>query len=788
MPYRTIVVGTDGSPTASVAAEVAQKLAKRLHGKLVLVGALDAYGVSRQPLQTALYEAAEAARAKKIDTTAELIEGTPGESILAAAIKHDADLIVVGNRGMGQATRFRLGSVPDWIAHDAPCDLLIVDTTGRAGPREPAPPYTKILAGTDGSGTATEAVRKAFTLASVYAGTVTLVHVGDPIVGAIKLQEVASTRPEDVEVQKRTVEGDPAQRICELAEAEGVQLVVVGNKGMSGVRRFLGSVPNKVAHEVPSDVLIVKTMDRSADDLVAGHGGLVGVDGRQLAVYRDENGHTYELSPRCTHMGCTVDWNDAAKTWDCPCHGSRFAFDGSVVRGPAAEPLERVGGSAGARDAAARRDAVAREEGTVAEAAPSAAPSAGRSAGPGAKKERHVIVGASLAGATAAATLREEGFDGDVILIGAEPAFPYERPPLSKTFLRGESTIQEAMVRPEAFYTDNRIETRLGTTVVGVDTAEKTLMVAGGDPVPFDKLLIATGARNRRFPIPGIDLEGILDLRTLGDAARIRAEMLPGHRVVLAGMGFIGSEVAASLRQRGLEVHVVASGKAPLDRVLGEDVGRVIEGIHRDHGVEMTFDDQVAGFQGDGRVRNVKTASGLSLSCDFVVLGLGVEAVAAYLDGSGTDVDDGVVVDEHCRASVADVFAAGDIANHYHPVFRRRIRVEHWDNARRQGRVAALNMMGRDTPYDEIPWFWSDQYEHTIQYAGYHREWDDLVIRGSLESRRFAAFYMLGGRVQAVVSVDRPADVQDAMGIIRAGGRADPAKLRDLAVDLTSLG
>ncbi|HZB78400.1 MAG TPA: FAD-dependent oxidoreductase [Actinomycetota bacterium] len=785
MSYRTIVVGTDGSPTASVAVEVAQKLAKRLKGKLVLVGALDAYGVTRQPLQTALFEAAEDARAKRVDATAELIEGTPGESILRAAIKHDADLIVVGNRGMGQATRFRLGSVPDWIAHDAPCDLLIVDTTGRAGPREPAPPYMRILAGTDGSGTATEAVRKAYTLASVYAGTVTLVHVGDPLVGAIKLEEVASTRPEDVEVEKRTVEGDPAQRICELAEAENVQLVVVGNKGMSGVRRFLGSVPNKVAHEVPSDVLIVKTVDRSAEDLVAGHGGLVNADGRQLAVYRDEAGDTYELSPRCTHMGCTVDWNDAAKTWDCPCHGSRFAVDGSVVRGPAADPLERVGGTAAARD----------EEGAEVEAiaekstALSAAPAPGHEFGPSAaKKERYAVVGASLAGAIAAATLREEGFDGEVILMGAEPAFPYERPPLSKTFLRGESTMQEAMVRPEAFYADNRIETRFGTTVIAVDAAARTLTVAGADAVSFDKLLIATGARNRRFPIPGINLEGVLDLRTLGDAAGIRAEMLPGRRAVLAGMGFIGSEVAASLRQRGLEVHVVAGGKAPLDRVLGEDVGRVIEGIHRDHGVEMTFDDQVASFEGNGRVRSVKTASGLSLACDFVVLGLGVEPVVDFLDGSGIDMEDGVVVDEHCRASVAGVFAAGDVANHYHPVFERRIRTEHWNNARAQGRVAALNMMGRKTPYEEIHWFWSDQYEHTIQYAGHHRDWDDLVIRGNLKSRSFAAFYMLGGRLQAVVSVDRPADVQDAMGIIRAGGRADPAKLRDEAVPLASLG
>jgi 3-phenylpropionate/trans-cinnamate dioxygenase ferredoxin reductase component len=772
MPYRTIVVGTDGSPTASVAVEVAQALTKRLRGKLVLVGALDAYGVSRQPLQAALYAASEAARAKKVDATAELIEGTPGESILAAALSHDADLIVVGNRGMGQATRFRLGSVPDWVAHDAPCDLLIVDTTGRAGPREQAPPYLRILAGTDGSGTATEAVRKAYTLASVYAGTVTLVHVGDPLVGAIKLDEVESAKPEDVEIQKRAVEGDPAQVLCDLAESENVQLVVVGNKGMSGVRRFLGSVPNKVAHEVPSDVLIVKTVDRSVDDLVAGHGGLVNVDGKQLAVYRDDDGHTYELSPRCTHMGCTVDWNDTAKTWDCPCHGSKFAADGSVVHGPASQPLERIGGSAPAPG----------------EEAPGAQPTAGSGGARTDRTRRFVIVGASLAGATAAATLREEGFDGDVVLIGSEPAFPYERPPLSKSFLRGESSIQEAMVRPEAFYADNRIETRFGTTVIGVDAAGKTIAVAGGDPVRFDSMLIATGARNRRFPIPGIDLDGVLDLRTLGDAARIRAEMLPGRRVVMAGMGFIGSEVAASLRQLGLEVHVVAGGKAPLDRVLGEDVGHVIEGIHRDHGVEMTFDDQVTAFEGDGRVGAVTTAKGLRLECDFVVLGLGVEPVTSFLESSGIDVDDGVLVDEHCRANADGVFAAGDVAKHYHPVFGQRIRTEHWNNARQQGRAAALNMLGRDVPYDEVHWFWSDQYEHTIQYAGYHREWDDLVIRGSLESRNFAAFYFLDGRVRAVVSVDRPSDVQDSMELIRSGGRARAAKLRDEAVELASLG
>jgi 3-phenylpropionate/trans-cinnamate dioxygenase ferredoxin reductase subunit len=263
--------------------------------------------------------------------------------------------------------------------------------------------------------------------------------------------------------------------------------------------------------------------------------------------------------------------------------------------------------------------------------------------------------------------------------------------------------------------------------------------------------------------------------------------MVPGRRVVIAGMGFIGSEVAASLRQRGLDVRVVADGKAPLDRVLGEDVGRVLEGIHRDHGVGLTFNARVESFEGDGHVRSVTTADGPSLECDFVVLGLGVEPVTGFLEGSGIEVDNGVLVDERCRANVAGVFAAGDVANHFHPVYGRRVRVEHWDNARRQGRAAALNMMGRDTVYDEIHWFWSDQYEHSIQYAGHHREWDELVIRGSLEARSFAGFYMMDGRVQAVVSLDRPADVLDAMPLIAAGGVVDIAKLRDEDVPLSSL-
>jgi 3-phenylpropionate/trans-cinnamate dioxygenase ferredoxin reductase subunit len=369
------------------------------------------------------------------------------------------------------------------------------------------------------------------------------------------------------------------------------------------------------------------------------------------------------------------------------------------------------------------------------------------------------------------------------MLVGREPDPPYERPPLSKTFLLGHVEATSLPFRSRADYAALGVELDLGVKAEAVHLDRQCVELADGRELAYDQLLIATGGRARRLPA----VPDALYLRRLDDAERVR-EVLRDRRLTIIGAGFIGSEVAASLRQRGLDVHVVAGGTAPLDRVLGEDVGRVLEGIHRDHGVTMTFDDRVEAFEGNGRVNGVTTANGLHLECDFVVLGLGVDPVTAFLDGSGIAVDDGVTVDERCRASVDGVFAAGDVANHVHPVFGRRIRVEHWQNAISQGRIAALNMMGRDTPYEEIPWFWSDQYEHTVQYAGHHREWDDLVIRGSLEDRSFAAFYVLDGRVQAVVSVDRPSDVRDAMPLIRAGGHAAREQLRDDTLDLASLG
>jgi nucleotide-binding universal stress UspA family protein/nitrite reductase/ring-hydroxylating ferredoxin subunit len=341
MGYRTIVVGTDGSASAGIAQQTAARLAKRLRAQLVLVCAYDPPRMTRPIAESAIRYAQAAAQREGVEPVVELRRADPAELILDVADQHEADLVVVGNKGIGQATRFRLGSVPDRVAHFAPCDLLIVDTTG--GGKRPEKTYRTILVGTDGSPTASEAARKAMELAMQLRAEVTLVYVGDPIVGAIKLEETASGRPEGVHVKPVVLQGeDPADSLCRVAEQGDMELIVVGNKGMSGARRFLlGSVPNKVAHYAPTDVLIAKTVDRTVDDLAPGHGGVLDAGGETLAVFRDEAGGLHALSPRCTHMGCTVDWNDAERTWDCPCHGSRYGLDGEVIKGPAEKALAK---------------------------------------------------------------------------------------------------------------------------------------------------------------------------------------------------------------------------------------------------------------------------------------------------------------------------------------------------------------------------------------------------------------------------------------------------------------
>src|SRR5574339_334716 len=398
-----------------------------------------------------------------------------------------------------------------------------------------------------------------------------------------------------------------------------------------------------------------------------------------------------------------------------------------------------------------------------------------------------VIVGASLAGATAAATLRQDGFDGDITLIGAERHPPYERPPLSKQYLRGETPFEKALVHPPTYYDEHRIEPLFGVRATRVEPAERTVLLDTVRRVRYDKLLIATGVRNRRPPIPGLELEGVLDLRSVGDADALRHHIAAGKRAVVIGMGFIGCEVAASLRQMGVEVVAIESSPTPLFRVLGEDVGAVVAGIHREHGVETIFGDLVMRFEGHGRVERVITKSGRRLECDFAVIGVGVEPVVDFLAESGIGIDNGILVDESCRTTVDGIYAAGDVANHWHPVFERRMRVEHWQNAMQQGAVAARSMLGTGQQYDAIHWFWSDQYDANLQYAGFHHEWDRLVVRGSLERRNFIAFYLNRGRLDAVVALNRGKDVRRAMPLIRYRGFVDSERLKDEDVDLRSL-
>jgi nucleotide-binding universal stress UspA family protein/nitrite reductase/ring-hydroxylating ferredoxin subunit len=338
--YRTIVVGTDGSETATRAVEKATRLAKHVGGRLVLVTASAPVGMTDDVAEEVLTYARDVPRRAGVEADAVLREGNPAEIVAAVAADVDADLIAVGNVGMGKARRLRLGGVAEHVATRSASDVLVVYTKEE---REAAErPYRGIVVGNDGSSTAAEATRKAFDLGMVFGVGVTVVYVaGDPIVGAIVLERAKSSKPRALGVKTELVEGEPAPRIVEVARDRGADLIVVGNKGLTGARRvLLGSVPSQVAHAAHTDVLIAKTVERTIDDLAPGHGGVVDVDGRKLAVFKAEDGSVIALSPRCQHMGCTVDWNDGDRTWDCPCHGSRYAHDGKVIQGPAQKDLD----------------------------------------------------------------------------------------------------------------------------------------------------------------------------------------------------------------------------------------------------------------------------------------------------------------------------------------------------------------------------------------------------------------------------------------------------------------
>jgi len=403
-----------------------------------------------------------------------------------------------------------------------------------------------------------------------------------------------------------------------------------------------------------------------------------------------------------------------------------------------------------------------------------------------------VIVGAGLAGGNAAASLREEGFEGRVVLIGREPGVPFGRPPLSKTYLRSEEDLDGWYVKPADWWDENDVE-RLEATVAAVDPAAHKVVLESGEEISYEKVLIATGARNRPFEIPGAELSGIHQLRSVAECEAIKGEAAAGRHALVVGMSFIGCEVAASLTQLGVRVTAAFPQTVPLERVLGEELGSAIGAIHRAEGVELLPETHIASFAGEERVEAAVTSEGDRIDCDFAVVGIGVKPDLPSF-ASPVDQENGLTVDERCRASAADVYSAGDVANQLHPRFGR-VRVEHYNNGEKMGRYAARSMLGSTDPYDYLHTFWSDQYEHKLEYVGHATEWDEFLVRGSLEEKKLIGFYMKEGRIEAAAGLDRGGDPElDTDGemaacaqLVATRAHPDRDRLVDDAVDLWAL-
>ena len=404
----------------------------------------------------------------------------------------------------------------------------------------------------------------------------------------------------------------------------------------------------------------------------------------------------------------------------------------------------------------------------------------------GVRKQRFVIVGAGLAGAKAAETLREQGFDGELALIGEEAERPYERPPLSKEYLRGEADAKP-FVHAEDFYADNEVELLTATRAAEINPGESELVLDDGRHLGFDRLLLTTGAEPRRIDVPGADLEGIHYLRSLADSEAIAAAIGAAERLVVVGSGWIGAEIAASARAKGCEVTMIEMASLPLERVLGPRLGQLYLDVHRDHGTEFLSETTVERFEGDGSVERVLTRDGAMIEAQAVVVGVGVTPRTALAETAGARIENGVLADERLETSVPGIFVAGDVANPTHPFYGRRVRVEHWANALAQGPAVARAMLGSTAAYDEIPYFFSDQYDVGMEYSGLAEGTEEVVIRGDLEAREFVAFWLAEDRVVAGMNVN-VWDVNDSIrDLIRAREPVDAVRLADPGVPIADL-
>jgi 3-phenylpropionate/trans-cinnamate dioxygenase ferredoxin reductase subunit len=402
--------------------------------------------------------------------------------------------------------------------------------------------------------------------------------------------------------------------------------------------------------------------------------------------------------------------------------------------------------------------------------------------------ETYVVIGGGLAGAKAAETLRTQGFEGGIVLVAEEPEVPYERPPLSKGYLLGNDERENARVHDTGWYAEHGVDLRTGVRAVALDPGAHRVELDSGETLDYAKLLLATGSSPRRLPVPGADLDGVRYLRTLPDSDRLLADLREGgRRLVVVGAGWIGLEVTAAARGYGNDVTVVEPQPTPLFQALGPEMGEVFAHLHRQHGVNLRTGTGVREFRGDGAVSTVVTDGGDELPADLVLVGVGAAPNTALAEEAGLEVENGVVTDAALRTSAPDVFAAGDVARSYNPLFGRHVRVEHWANALNGGPAAARSMLGQEVVYDRVPYFFTDQYDLGMEYSGLGGPDDEVVCRGNREDGEFIAFWLSGGRVVAGMNVN-VWDVTDPIQtLIRSGAQVPVERLIDPAVPLEEL-
>ncbi len=400
-----------------------------------------------------------------------------------------------------------------------------------------------------------------------------------------------------------------------------------------------------------------------------------------------------------------------------------------------------------------------------------------------------VIIGAGLAGGRAAETLRSEGFTGTVILAGAESEPPYNRPPLSKGLLLGQEERDSVFLHDAAWYADQDIDLRLGAEAESIDPAAQTVRFADGGSVHYDALLLATGSDVRVLDVPGADLDGVRYLRRLDEAERIGAALRDGARIVIVGAGWIGLEVASAAEQKGASVTVIESDTLPLRRVLGDELAAVYAALHRSHGVDLRFGSGVQEFRGDGAVSSVLLTDGTELAADAVIVGVGITPSVGLAEAAGIACDNGILVDSAFRTSDPHVFAVGDVANIDHAVLGTRVRVEHWANALDGGPAAAKAMLGQEVRWETLPFFFSDQWDFSMEYAGYvgRDGYDEVVFRGDPATHEFVAFWLRDGKVLAGMNANVWDVNEHIQALVASGAPISSQRLADESVELAEL-